>query len=78
MFSLAADGKLSKKGMPNPLRLAVVARHHFDDVRLPFPPAWLQRLGLAFGAPLGRLLGFAPTYAPKTPEAQAVPEALGI
>ena len=78
MFSLAADGKVSKKGMPNPLRLAVIARHHFDDVRLPFPPAWLQRLGLAFGAPLGRLLGFAPTYVPKAPEAQAVPEALGI
>jgi len=29
--------------MPNPLRLAVIARHDFDDVRLPFPPAWLQR-----------------------------------
>ena len=51
MFSLAADGKVNKKGMPNPLRLAVIARHHFGDVRLPFPPAWLQRLGLAFGAP---------------------------
>ena len=64
MFSLAEDGKVSKKGMPNPLRLAVIARHHFDDVRLPFPPAWLQRLGLAFGAPLGRLLGYKPTYEP--------------
>ena len=51
MFSLAEDGKVNKKGMPNPLRLAVIARHHFGDVRLPFPPAWLQRLGLAFGAP---------------------------
>ena len=47
MFGLAADGKVNRKGMPNPLRLAVIARHHFDDVRLPFPPAWLQRLGLA-------------------------------
>ena len=75
MFSLAEDGKVSKKGMPNPLRLAVIARHHFGDVRLPFPPAWLQRLGLAFGAPLGRLLGFEPTYEPAAPEA---PTALGI
>lgn len=32
-------------------------------VRLPFPPAFVQRLGLALGAPLGRLLGYAPTYA---------------
>jgi len=75
MFSLAADGKVSKKGMPNPLRLAVIARHHFGDVRLPFPPAWLQRLGLAFGAPLGRLLGFRATYEPAAPKA---PTALGV
>jgi hypothetical protein len=44
------------------LRLAVIARHHFDDVRLPFPPAWIQRTGLALGAPAGRLLGYEPTY----------------
>jgi quercetin dioxygenase-like cupin family protein len=75
MFSLAEDGKVNKKGMPNPLRLAVIARNHFDDVRLPFPPAWLQRLGLAFGAPLGRLLGFKPTYEPAAPKA---PTALGV
>jgi mannose-6-phosphate isomerase-like protein (cupin superfamily) len=62
MFSLAADGKTNRKGMPNPLRLAVIANAHFEDVRLPFPPAWLQKTGLAMGAPLGRLLGFQPTY----------------
>jgi quercetin dioxygenase-like cupin family protein len=62
MYSLAADGKTNRKGMPNPVRLAVIAQHHFDDVRLPFPPAWLQRLGLAFGAPLGRLLGYGAVY----------------
>ena len=75
MFSLAADGKVNRKGMPNPLRLAVIARHHFGDVRLPFPPAWLQRLGLAMGAPLGRLLGFEAIY---TPEAPSAPTALGV
>lgn len=63
MFSLAQDGKTNRKGMPNPLRLAVIARAHFDTVRLPFPPVWLQRLGLALGAPLGRLFGYRPTYA---------------
>jgi mannose-6-phosphate isomerase-like protein (cupin superfamily) len=62
MFALAADGKTNRKGMPNPLRLAVIARAHFDVVRLPFPPAFVQQLGLALGAPLGRLLGYAPTY----------------
>jgi quercetin dioxygenase-like cupin family protein len=64
MYALAADGKTNRKGMPNPLRLAVIARHHFQDVRLPFPPAWMQRLGLALGAPLGRLVGYGPTYVP--------------
>ena len=39
--------------MPNPLRLAVIARAHFDTVRLPFPPAWIQRVGLMLGAPRG-------------------------
>jgi hypothetical protein len=50
--------------MPNPFRLAVIAKAHFDDVRLPFPPPVLQRVGLALGAPLGRLLGYEPTYVP--------------
>jgi hypothetical protein len=62
MFALAVDGKTNAKGLPNPLRLAVIARAHFDVVRLPFPPAILQRLGLALGAPLGRLFGYRPTY----------------
>ena len=75
MFSLAGDGKVNKKGLPNPLRLAVIARHHFGDVRLPFPPAWLQRLGLALGAPLGRLVGYRATYQPTV---QQAPTALGV
>ena len=65
MFVLAEDGKTNRKGMPNPLRLAVIAHAHFDTVRLPQPPAWLQRAGLAIGAPLGRALGYRPTYAPE-------------
>src|SRR5438093_7262587 len=64
MFALAADGKTNKKGMPNPFRLAVIARAHFDTVRLPQPPAWLQKAGLALGAPVGRGLGYRPTYVP--------------
>jgi hypothetical protein len=64
MFSLAADGKTNRKGMPNPLRLAVIANAHFDTVQLPFPPAFLQRFGLALGAPLGKALGYGPVYIP--------------
>ena len=62
MFALAAAGKTNRKGMPNPLRLAVIARAHFDDVRLPHPPQWMQRAGLALGDPLGRLAGYRRTY----------------
>jgi quercetin dioxygenase-like cupin family protein len=62
MFALAADGKTNRKGMPNPVRLAVIANAHFDTVRLPFPPAWLQKAGLLVGAPLGRLAGYTATY----------------
>jgi mannose-6-phosphate isomerase-like protein (cupin superfamily) len=65
MFALATDGKTNNKGMPNPVRLAVIARAHFDTVRLPQPPAWLQRAGLALGAPVGRLLGYQASYEPQ-------------
>jgi hypothetical protein len=62
MFALAEDGKTNRKGMPNPFRLAVIAQAHFDTVRLPFPPVFVQRLGLTIGAALGRLLGYKSTY----------------
>ncbi|HET7855968.1 MAG TPA: cupin domain-containing protein [Gaiellaceae bacterium] len=51
MFTLAAQGKTNRKGLLNPLRLAVIAQAHFDTVRLPFPPAAVQRTALALGAP---------------------------
>jgi quercetin dioxygenase-like cupin family protein len=64
MFALAADGKTNKRGLPNPFRLAVIARAHLDTVVLPFPPVWMQRAALAVGAPAGKLLGYTATYAP--------------
>jgi mannose-6-phosphate isomerase-like protein (cupin superfamily) len=71
MFTLAAEGKTNRKGMPSPLRLAVIARRHFDTVRLPFPPALLQRAALAIGASLGKALGYAETAARQRPLAEA-------
>jgi quercetin dioxygenase-like cupin family protein len=64
MFGLASDGKTNEKGLPNPLRLAVIMNEQFNLVRLPFAPAWVQRLALALGAPLGLLFGYEPTYVP--------------
>jgi mannose-6-phosphate isomerase-like protein (cupin superfamily) len=71
MYSLAAAGKTNRKGMPNPLRLAVIANHHFDDVRLPLVPHSLQKLGLVLGAPAGRILGYGPTFDPAAGELAA-------
>jgi hypothetical protein len=69
MFTLAAEGKTNRKGLPNPLRLAVIAQAHFDTVRLPFPPAPLQRAALALAVPLGKTLGYRATVTrPRSPE----------
>ncbi len=76
MYSLAADGKTNRWGMPNPFRLAVIANEHFDVVQMSFPPVWTQRAALAVGAPLGRLLGFRPDYV-RTPVPTPVPAFAG-
>ena len=54
--------------MPSPIRLAVIANEHFDDVRLPLIPQSLQKLALVLGASPGKLLGFAATYDPRPGE----------
>jgi quercetin dioxygenase-like cupin family protein len=74
MFSLAADGKTNKKGMPNPFRLAVIAQAHLVDVQLPVVPLWMQKLALSMGAPLGRALGYEETYTSTGERAVAVEE----
>src|SRR5262245_11913632 len=71
MFTLAAQGKTNRKGMPNPLRLAVIAKAHVDTVRLPFPPTAVQRAGLTVGAPLGKLLGYPETVTRQKQHAEA-------
>ena len=73
MFTLAAEGRTNRKGMPGLLQLAVIAEAHFDTVRLPFPPALLQRIGLALGSPVGRALGYRPVYVPSEPAAVPAP-----
>ncbi len=79
MFGLAEDGRTNRRGLPNPLRLAVIANAHRDVVLLPFPPKWMQLAGLALGAPLGRLLGYRPTYVPasRAGSEAAVPALVG-
>lgn len=42
-FGLATDGKTNRKGLPNPLRLAVLAREYQDELHLARPPLRVQR-----------------------------------
>lgn len=73
LFALGADGKLSRRGMPNPLRLAAIANAHFDGSRAPYVPAWLQKAGLAGGALVARAFGYGPTYEARQPVPELVP-----
>lgn len=61
-FGLAKDGKTNRRGLPNPLQLAVLMREYEDELRLARPSITIQR-GL-FGplAVLGRLLGYRGWY----------------
>jgi mannose-6-phosphate isomerase-like protein (cupin superfamily) len=70
MFNLANDGKTNRKGLPNPFRMAVIAKAYRDVIRLPFPPVLLQDMGLALGVPMGRMLGYQPVYVPAAPAAE--------
>lgn len=62
LFSLAREGKTDKKGVPNPLQMAVIAQEFSDVVQFMSPPPAVQ--GLLFGilASIGRLLGYKAIY----------------
>jgi len=62
VYALAAAGKTNKKGMPNFLRSAVIARAHLDDYALPFPPLAVQRVLFSLLAPIGRAFGYSARY----------------
>ncbi len=66
-FGLASDGKTNGRGLPNPLRLAVLMREYESEMRLARPSATLQRVLFAPMAALGRALGYRgwyPAYSP--------------
>jgi hypothetical protein len=63
-YGLARDGApVTPSGMLlNPLRLAVLLAEFDDMLSLGALPVWLQRLGVAVLAPLGRLAGYDNEY----------------
>src|SRR5215472_16171805 len=61
-FGLAQDGKVNRRGMPNLLQLAVLAREFDDVLRFTRPPRVVQRALFGLLAPLAWLLGYRGSY----------------
>ena len=64
---LAQDGRVTRKGMPRPLDLALFVTEFKDEVRGPGSPGWIQRATLAPLAHLARRRGRDERYAPARP-----------
>lgn len=62
LFGLAQDGRTDRKGMPNLLQLALLAREFEDVAQLVRPPRLVQRALFAVLAPIARLKGYRGSY----------------
>ncbi len=60
LFGLARDGKTDKRGSPNPLQGALLAREY--ETFFAFPPVAVQRILLTPLVPIARLLGYRARY----------------
>jgi quercetin dioxygenase-like cupin family protein len=61
-FGLASDGKTNRKGLPNPIHLAVLMREYQDELHLASPPLKVQRALFTPLAVVGKLLGYRGWY----------------
>jgi quercetin dioxygenase-like cupin family protein len=62
LFGLAQLGHTNKKGMPNPLQLALFAGEFSDVLEFRAPPPILQRAIFAALGPIARWRGYRATY----------------
>jgi mannose-6-phosphate isomerase-like protein (cupin superfamily) len=70
-YGVASDYRATPSGMPlNPLRLAPILATYDDLLYLAVLPVWLQRLGIALLAPVGRRLGYRGEYPEYVPESR--------
>jgi quercetin dioxygenase-like cupin family protein len=65
--ALAEEGRVTSKGMPRPLELALFVREFKDEVRGPGTPGWAQRAALSPLAWIARRRGRAERYAEAQP-----------
>lgn len=70
VWGLARDGKTDARGVPNLLRVAMIAREYDEEFRLASPPRAVQQVIFGSLAPVGRLLGYPARY----PYASPCPE----
>ena len=62
LFGLAHEGKVNKKGLPDPLQLAVIATEFSDVIRFTKPPRPVQKVVFGVLATIGRAVGKRATY----------------
>jgi quercetin dioxygenase-like cupin family protein len=62
LFGLAREGHVNKRGMPNPLQLALIATEFSDIIVFRKPPIIVQRALFAILAPIARRRGYRATY----------------
>jgi len=58
LFGLAREGKLSRRGFPHPLQIAVMAKEYRDEARFPLVPTVVQRALIAPLAAIGERRGY--------------------
>ncbi len=61
-FGLAQDDKLTAKGLPSLLQIAVMMPRFGDEIRLASPPWAMQKAVFGLLAPVGRMLGYRAEY----------------
>ena len=61
-FGLARDGKVNRKGLPNPLQMMVLARDYQSEMQLPPPAQTILGPIAMLLAPIGRALGYRGRY----------------
>jgi quercetin dioxygenase-like cupin family protein len=76
MFGLAADGRTDRRGRPNLLQVALLAREFDDTIRFTRPPRAVQKPLFAALAPLARLRGLRGSYPAYETETRDVVEHL--
>jgi len=58
LFGLARDGKLSRRGFPHPLQIAVMAQAYRNEAQSPLVPTFVQRALIAPLAAIGVRRGY--------------------